>query len=187
MHKRHTDPSRRKLAQGLATAMLLPAWAMAPCVQAQTGAVPPKSPALLPAGPLQVVPARGQPVRLTAQQLAALPQHSLRTATQWTDGVRQFQGPLVTDVLQAAGVRLSGDMVVQAEALNDYVVDVPASDFLRWPVILAFAMDGQVLSRRDKGPWWIVYPRDSDAALQDAKFDPRWAWQLRQLRIRQQP
>lgn len=183
MDQRPLDGSRRQLAQGLAAALVLASGARLPGAQAQT-----KPAAVLqPAGPLQVVLGSGQSVRLSAQQLAALPQHSLRTATQWTDGLKHFQGPLVTDVLQAAGQRLQNGMRVQAEALNDYVVDIPASDFLRWPVILAFAMDGQVLSRRDKGPWWIVYPRDSDPALQDAKFDHRWAWQLRQLRILQQP
>lgn len=123
---------------------------------------------------------------LSAAQLAALPQRTTATATPWTDGVAQFSGPLVADVLKAAQVNITKGMVVQAEALNGYVIDIPAEDFERWPVILAYSMDGKQLTRRDKGPLWIVYPRDSDKVLQDAKYDHRWAWQLRQLRIKAQ-
>lgn len=120
---------------------------------------------------------------LTPAQLLALPQHSMATTTPWTDGVVRFQGPLVADALQAAGVPLRAGMQVQAKALNGYVIDIPAQDFLRWPVLLAFSMDRKQLTRRDKGPLWVVYPRDSDKTLQDAQYDHRWAWQLQQLTI----
>ena len=142
--------------------------------------------ALQPQDGVQVGIAPDAPRALTAAQLAALPQHTTATATPWTDGVAQFSGPLVSDVLKAAQITITKGMVVQAEALNGYVIDIPAEDFVRWPVILAYAMDGKALTRRDKGPLWIVYPRDSDKVLQDAKYDHRWAWQLRQLRVKAQ-
>ena len=129
----------------------------------------------------------GTSTLLSPAQLLALPQHSTATATPWTDGVVRFQGPLVADALKAAGVSLRAGMKVQATALNGYAVDIPAQDFLRWPVLLAFSMDGKQLTRRDKGPLWIVYPRDSDKQLQDAQYDHRWAWQLQQLRIGDAP
>jgi hypothetical protein len=44
-------------------------------------------------------------------------------------------------------------------------------------------MDGQTLSRDDKGPLWIVYPRDDHEALQDIRYDYRWVWQLYQLDV----
>ena len=146
-------------------------------VQAQT----------LPAGGLTVMQA-GQPEAvLSPAQLAALPQHTTVTATPWTDGVKTFRGPLVSDVLKAAGVSVAPGMVAQAQALNGYVVEIPAEDFARWPVILAFSMDGQTLTRRDKGPLWVVYPRDSDPQLKDAKYDHRWAWQLKQISVQSAP
>ena len=140
--------------------------------------------ALQPSGALQVQAGTAAVVTLTSAQIAALPQHRIATATPWTDGVKQFQGPLVAEVLKAAGIELSTKMIVQAQALNGYVIDIPAADFLRWPVIVAFAMDGKALSRRDKGPLWIVYPRDSSQELQDAKYDHRWAWQLKQITVK---
>ena len=141
---------------------------------------------LQPQAGLQVISAAAAPLDLSAAQLAALPQHTTATSTPWTDGVAQFSGPLVADVLKAAQITITKGMVVQAEALNGYVIDIPAEDFVRWPVILAFSMDGKQLTRRDKGPLWIVYPRDGDKVLQDAQYDHRWAWQLRQLRIKAQ-
>ncbi len=44
-------------------------------------------------------------------------------------------------------------------------------------------MDGKRLTVRDKGPYWLVYPRDEFTELKDARFDHRWAWQLKEISI----
>jgi hypothetical protein len=44
-------------------------------------------------------------------------------------------------------------------------------------------MDGQYLKIMDKGPIWIVYPRDQYRELQDSLTDKRWVWQLRDLLV----
>ncbi len=51
----------------------------------------------------------------------------------------------------------------------------------------SFLLISWALTRRDKGPLWLVYPRDNDAVLQDAKYDHRWAWQLSQLLVSDAP
>ncbi len=169
---------RRALWLGvLAAAVLLPCGAQASTAQATQK----------PFGGLFVVNGSAAAVLLDAQKLAQLPQHTTHTATPWTDGITRFEGPLAIDALKAAGVTLDKGMTVQAEALNGYVIDIPAEDFLRWPVILAFMADGKPLTRRDKGPLWIVYPRNSDKVLQDIKYDHRWAWQLKQITIEATP
>ena len=53
-----------------------------------------------------------------------------------------------------------------------------------YDVLLAFRMDGQDLTPRDKGPLWVVYPRDAHRELVDAKFDARWAWQIKRLEVK---
>jgi hypothetical protein len=45
-------------------------------------------------------------------------------------------------------------------------------------------MDGERLLPRDKGPIWIVYPRDDFPELTDIRYDYRWVWQLTRLEIR---
>ena len=73
---------------------------------------------------------------------------------------------------------------VEATALNDYLVDIPLADFYEYDVLLATHMDGVLLQPTDKGPLWIVYPRDKHRKLQDIRYDYRWVWQLKHLHIR---
>lgn len=115
------------------------------------------------------------------EMLADFPQHEIRTTTEWTDGVKTFRGPLVRDLLDSIGA--SGTSVV-ATALNDYAVEIPIREFQAYAVILAVSMDGEELTVRDKGPIWIVYPRDQHRELQGPEMNDRWIWQLRSLEIR---
>lgn len=112
--------------------------------------------------------------------LDALPRATLDTSTVVTDGVRHFEGFYMRDLLDLVGAQ--GDTVV-AGALNDYLIEIPITDFTRFDVVVATHMDGEQLERRDKGPLWIVYPRDDHAELQDLRYDYRWVWQLNRLEI----
>ncbi|MCC5978612.1 MAG: molybdopterin-dependent oxidoreductase [Salinarimonas sp.] len=121
------------------------------------------------------------PVTLTRSDLEALQSHTIETHTVVTDGVRRFEGPLMRDLLAHVGA--DGDEVV-ALALNDYEITIPIADFENYDVLAALEMDGERLSPRDRGPIWIVYPRDDHAALQDIRYDYRWVWQLESLEVR---
>ncbi|KPQ11335.1 MAG: hypothetical protein HLUCCO17_06780 [Saliniramus fredricksonii] len=121
------------------------------------------------------------PITLTRADLEALPQQVIETHTVVTDGLRRFEGPLMRDLLAHFGAE--GDEVV-ARALNDYEITIPVADFEDYDVVAALTMDGERLSPRDRGPIWIVYPRDDHAALQDIRYDYRWVWQLASLEIR---
>lgn len=120
----------------------------------------------------------GTEAHFDESMLHLLPAHTLHTHTAVTDSVNQFNGPLVRDVLKQVGAR--GDTVT-AIAANNYAVDIPIRDFERFDVILATTMNGQRLPKHDKGPIWIVYPRDQHQQLQDIRYDYRWVWQLQQL------
>ncbi|EWH03969.1 molybdopterin-dependent oxidoreductase [Halomonas sp. BC04] len=113
--------------------------------------------------------------------LDGLPRHTLDTSTVVTDGINHFEGFLMSDLL--ALVEAQGESAV-ATALNDYVVDIPLEDFQDFEVLVADSMDGERLTPRDKGPLWIVYPRDDHSELQDIRYDYRWVWQLDSLEIR---
>ena len=105
----------------------------------------------------------------------------LRTSTAWTAEPPLFEGVLARDLLEAVGAH--GREVV-ATALNDYVVKIPMDDFYRYPVLLAMKMNGEYLKVRDKGPIWIVYPRDQFSELSNPLTDKKWIWQLNRLEIR---
>lgn len=115
----------------------------------------------------------------TLDQLQALGTTELATSTAWTDGTPVFEGVLARTVLASIGpVRSS---IVTAIALNDYRADIPVSDFSDYDVLFAWSMNGEMLTRRDKGPLWIVYPRDAVPQLREERYEHRWVWQLSRL------
>lgn len=105
----------------------------------------------------------------------------LTTSTAWTEGRPVFEGVSAQALMTLVGAR--GGMV-RAEALNDYHVDIPLSDFRDFPVLLALKMDGKYMRVRDKGPIWIVYPLDQYAELDRPDIQHRWIWQLRHLHVK---
>jgi hypothetical protein len=112
--------------------------------------------------------------------LEKLPQHSFSTKTPWHTGPTRFTGPLLRDVLAAAGA--SGTRIM-AVALNDYKTEIPFSDLARHGVVLARLLNDKPMPVRDKGPLFIVYPFDSKAELQTETYYNRSAWQLHQLLV----
>lgn len=112
------------------------------------------------------------------EMLHALGMRTLRTSTSWTDGTQEFSGILMRDLLDAVGAQGSR---VEAIALNDYSYGIDMEDFDRYPVLLATSLNGRKLRIRDKGPLWIVYPRDHHMELRTEAVDRKMVWQLRRL------
>ncbi|WP_218048985.1 molybdopterin-dependent oxidoreductase [Curvivirga aplysinae] len=112
--------------------------------------------------------------------LDALPQTTLTVETPWTEGNVSFSGPLLRDFLDMVGA--SGN-VIQAKALNDYMVVIPMEDVQEFDVILATSLDGKRLSVRDKGPVWIIYPWNDDEDLRVETYYARSIWQLKSMVI----
>lgn len=113
--------------------------------------------------------------------LDALGTVEFETTTIWTDGPQVFRGvPLqkLVDTLEAEGA------VIAAWALNDYMVEIPLTDAVEGGPILAFEQNGEVLSVRDKGPLWVVYPYDSSASYQTEVVYARSIWQVKRMEIR---
>lgn len=128
---------------------------------------------------LKVISTKGETV-LTEADFAALPQASIVTHTAWTEGARRFDGVSLKELLARAGfdaASLAGRSL-RLQALNEYEVTIPAEDCDLYNPLLARSMDGAAMQRSDKGPIWLVYPRDDHADLHDQRFDHRWAWQL---------
>ena len=118
--------------------------------------------------------------RFDRAMLEALGTEKLRTSSPWTDGVVEFEGVPARAVMRAVGA--AGERVV-ASALNDYEIDIPLQDFEDYPVLFALKMNGQDLTVRDRGPIWIVYPRDDHAELRNERVNARWVWQLSGLTV----
>lgn len=109
------------------------------------------------------------------EMLEALDATVIDTSTIWTDGTQSFQGVSLDVLVDRLG--LTGD-TLRATAINDYAVDIPISDAVEGGPIIAYRLNGDTLSVRDKGPLWIVYPYDSDASYRSEVIYSRSIWQL---------
>ena len=105
------------------------------------------------------VQSQGRQTRFDMRTLEALPQVTHTVHTPWYLRKVAFQGPLLRDVLAAAGAG-SGSRIA-AVAVNDYTAEIPFSDATEHDVIIALRMDGKPMPARDKGPLFVIYPYDS--------------------------
>jgi len=112
--------------------------------------------------------------------LQSYPVTTIRTDTPWTDGVIAFEGVLLRELLSS--VKSSGKKLI-AEAINDYFVTIPMEDILKHNVIVAYKKDGKLMSIRDKGPLWIIYPWRDNPDLKTELHHSRSIWQLISLRV----
>lgn len=98
------------------------------------------------------------------------------------DALHEARGPLLRDLLKAAGV--SGT-TAYAVALDNYEAEIPTTDFEEYDVIAAIEVDGKPMSIRDKGPAWIVYPSGDNPDLRkSAIHESRSIWQLKEISIK---
>lgn len=113
--------------------------------------------------------------------LEALGPVEMTTTTTWTEGEQTFTGVPLSVILEDAGVTEGN---IKATAINDYAVDVPVADVLDsdWPIV-AYQLNGETMSVRDKGPLWIVYPYDSDPDYRTEVVYARSVWQLDRLAV----
>ncbi|WP_367276751.1 molybdopterin-dependent oxidoreductase [uncultured Roseobacter sp.] len=118
--------------------------------------------------------------RFDLQMLAEMPAVSYTTSTIWTEGEKTFVGVPLADLLDVVD---ASDGTVLATAINDYTVEIPVASVTATAPIVAYQMDGREMSRRQKGPLWIVYPYDSDPEFRTEVIYSRSIWQLDRLEV----
>jgi hypothetical protein len=151
-----------------------PAWAQSGTLTTPTGKV-----VLTVTGNITKHNANKQAV-FDLKMIEALPQHSFTTRTPWYSTPVKFTGPKLADVLAAVGAQGKD---IQAVAINNYQISIPMSDAQRYPVVMAWKINDQPIPVRAKGPLFIAFPYDDDAALRTAQYYERSIWQLKQLHI----
>lgn len=120
------------------------------------------------------------PVVLNYADLAAFPAASFTTTTNWTDGAQTFTGVPLLTLLESLGVT-SGQL--QLIAINDYSILMPVDDPTNGGAIIAYSMNGEPMTPRDKGPLWLVYDFDSDPTYRTETVYSRSIWQLDRMII----
>tara|TARA_R110002124_G_scaffold154005_7_gene321030 strand:+ start:761 stop:1237 length:477 start_codon:yes stop_codon:yes gene_type:complete len=115
------------------------------------------------------------------EELQALPTTSFETTTIWTEGSQTFEGVSLAALLDHLEVT---EGMIEATAINDYSVAIPMSDATDDGPIIAYLNNDAPMSRRGKGPLWIVYPYDSNLKYQTETVYSRSIWQLDRLSIK---
>ena len=115
----------------------------------------------------------GATAQFDLEMLEKLDGRTGKMKTPWTEGETSFSGPLLRAILNAAGATGSK---LQVKALNDYFAEVPVEDAEKLDTILATRQNGKVMSIREKGPLFLIYPFDKDPALYNEKYFSRSVW-----------
>ncbi len=142
-------------------------------------AAPTGDPVLTVSGYIQNANAEGTAV-FDMAMLMALPATTFSTSTIWTEGVRQFTGVQLSDLIEAVEAKGS---TLKATAINDYAVEIPFTDAIDSGPILAYEIDGKEMSVREKGPLWIVYPYDLNNKYKSETIYSRSIWQLNAIEV----
>ncbi len=105
---------------------------------------------------------------------------SFATSTQWTEGVLEFKGVSLLRLLDAIG---ADPTALEVIAINEYQINVPASDAVDGGPILAWQQSGKLLSVREKGPLWLIYPYDKSEAYRTDEIYARSVWQVVKINL----
>jgi hypothetical protein len=107
--------------------------------------------------------------------LNSLPQYTITTHNPWTKGLHTYQGFSAIDLLQRIG---SSGTLLKVTALNEYMTEIPLSDFVDNGAIFATHLDGRPMSVRNLGPIMVIYPFDEREDLKSEMFYGRSIWQI---------
>ena len=131
-------------------------------------------------GNIGVTNANGKTAQFDLEMLDSLPQTSFQTATIWTDGPATYSGVELSTLLEALDA--NGKQLLMT-ALNDYAIEVPASEAVSGGPILATRADGKPLSIRNKGPVWLIYPFDDKPEYKTEVTYSLSIWQLKSIEV----
>lgn len=122
----------------------------------------------------------GMPVFLGLQDLMQFPQASFETSTIWKSDRHLFSGPTLSSVLDAFGAG-KGDLALTG--LDSYRVTLRRAMVTASAPIFAITLDDQLINRRGKGPFWMMFPFDSRGGFQATEYFAASVWHLAQITV----
>jgi len=106
--------------------------------------------------------------------LMALPSTTIEPTLEYDKKVHRLQGPLVTQVLKAAGT--NGDRYrLVMRGIDGYSPVIPISHAERYRFIVATQLDGAPLPLGGLGPLWITYDADKYPDMMAKPIEERFA------------
>lgn len=118
--------------------------------------------------------------QLDRETLSTLPTTEFRTSTIWTAGPQTFTGVALSSLVDMLEIEAEA---LRAISVSDFAIDIPLDEIGPDAPIIAYLRDGAPMSRRDKGPLWLLYPYDSDKKYQSEVTYTRSVAQLDRIEI----
>ncbi|EOU2462657.1 oxidoreductase [Vibrio navarrensis] len=121
-----------------------------------------------------------QTYHFTLKDLDGLPRSKIITTTPWTGENTVFEGISAITLLKIIGESKASFKVT---ALNNYWAMIPSEDIDKYNPILAIRKDDQLMSVRDKGPIWVIYPLSEFKDEKNEILHSRMVWQVNKIDV----
>jgi len=118
--------------------------------------------------------------------LTALPAVRISPTLEYDSKPHTLGGPLLTDVLRAAGVAGQGGQIAM-RAVDGYAPVLPLADAAKYRFIVATHLDGEPMPLGGLGPLWALYDADRFPDMAAKPVDQRFAqcpWGLYHIEVR---
>ena len=115
-----------------------------------------------------------QAFTFSAPSLRRLPSVTIKPTLEYDAKAHVLTGPLISTVLDAAGVKASQTVHVGLRAVDGYNVALSLQDARSYRMIIATHIDGQPLGLGGLGPQWAVYDADKLAPFKDKPLKERF-------------
>jgi hypothetical protein len=120
--------------------------------------------------------------------LAALPAVTIKPTLEYDNKAHTLKGPLLTDVLRAAGAAPADGVKLLMRAVDGYSPTITMADVRKYRFIVATHLDGKSMPLGGLGPLWAVYDADRFADMTARKVTERFGlcpWALYHIDVPQ--
>jgi hypothetical protein len=119
--------------------------------------------------------------------LARLPSVAIEPTLEYDARPHKLSGPLLSSVIEAAGVAPTASVTLALRALDGYTIALSLADVRSYRMIVANSIDGHAMGIGSLGPLWAVYDADRLAAFKDLALKERFAlcpWGLYAIEVK---
>lgn len=107
-------------------------------------------------------------------ELSALPAIAIKPTLEYDGKVHALRGPLLLDVLKAAGATLTDNSKIVLRAVDGYAATITVAQARAHRYIVATQLDGAPMALGGLGPLWAVYEADKVAEMASKPVQERF-------------
>jgi hypothetical protein len=120
--------------------------------------------------------------------LMALPAVAIKPTLEYDKKVHTLKGPLLSDVLKAAGANPADGITLTMRAVDGYSPTITMADVRKYRFVVATHLDGRPMPLGGLGPLWAIYDADRFPDMAAKKVTERFAlcpWALYHIDVSQ--